>query len=196
VNDIAVPAGVVPADRIDRFDVAPREAAAVGRGIPGVTGLVSGFVVGVIVVALLALLVASLAPEKLERARIMVRERPFRTFWVGFLTLAALIGSSVLLLLTLVGVLLIPAVVLLAVAIGVLGYLAATYLVGRALWGWFGVLPPDSLLERLGAAAIGAVVVALVAFVPYFGWLAVLVLTLTGVGALTVGIFRPQLRTN
>lgn len=195
VNDLVVPDRVVPADRIERFDVAERVGGRFGERGPRIAWLVISFVVSVLLIALLATLVATLAPQKLERARDMTRDRPFRTFWIGFLTLAALIGSSVLLVLTLIGVLVAPAVIALAVGLGFVGYLIATYLVGRALWGWFGAPPPDAFLERAVTALIGAVTVALIALVPFLGWLAILVLTLTGLGALTVAVFRPELRT-
>jgi hypothetical protein len=108
---------------------------------------------------------------------------------------AALIGSCVLLVLTLIGVFVAPAMVVLAAVLGVLGYLIATYLVGRALWGRFGALPPDTFLERALTALIGAMAVALIALVPFLDWLVILILTLTGLGALAVGVFRPELRT-
>lgn len=195
VSDLAVPDRVMPADRIERFDIARRAEFRTGGRVPGVIAIVSGFVLGVLLTAILATLAALLAPENLERTRNMTRERPLRTFWIGFLALAALIGASILLLVTLIGVLVAPAVLILAVGLGFLGYLVATYLVGRALWGWFGALPPDTLVERALAALIGAVAVGLIALIPFLGWLALFVLSLTGVGALTVAIFRPELRT-
>jgi hypothetical protein len=195
VNDVVVPDRVAPADRIERFHVSERVGSGFTERGPRIAHLVIGFVVGVLLITVLATLVATLAPQNLEQTRQVTRDRPLRTIWIGFLTLAALIGSSVLLVLTLIGVLVAPAVIVLAVGLGILGYVIATYLVGRALWGWFGALPPDTFLERALTALIGAVAVALIALVPFLGWLAVLVLTLTGLGAFAVGVFRPELRT-
>ena len=104
-------------------------------------------------------------------------------------------GFPAELVLTLIGVLVAPAIIILAAGLSFLGYLVATYLVGRALWGWFGALPPDTFLERALTALIGAVAVVLIAMVPFLGWLAILILGLTGLGALAVGVFRPELRT-
>ena len=126
--------------------------------------------------------------------REITRDRPLRTFWIGFLTLAALIGSSVLLVLTVIGALVAPAIIALAAGLGFLGYLIATYLVGLSLWAWFGALPPDAFHERALAALMGAIAVALFALVPFLGWFLILVLTLTGLGALS-WLFRPELRT-
>jgi len=195
VSDLIVPDSVIPADRIERIGVSGGVGGDVEERRPGVAELVVGFAIGVLVTGVLATLVASLAPQNLEKARDLTRERPLRTFWIGFLTLAALVGSSVLLLLTIIGILVAPAVILVALGLGLLGYLIATYLLGLALWGWFGALPPDVLHERALAALIGAFAVALIALVPFIGWLVILVLALTGLGALAVGVFRPELRT-
>ena len=195
VNDLIVPDRVVPSDRIERFNVSERVGPGFTERGPRIAHLVIGFIIGVLVIAVFAALVATLAPQKLEQARELTRDRPLRTFWIGFLTLAALVGSSVLLVLTLIGILVAPAIIVLAAVLAFLGYLIATYLVGRALWGWFGALPPDTFLERALTALIGAVAVALIALVPFLGWLVILIVTLTGLGALAVEVFRPELRT-
>lgn len=101
-----------------------------------------------------------------------------------------------LLIATLIGIFVAPAVVVLAVVLALLGYLIAVYLVGRTLWGWFGALPPDTIGERGIAALIGAAAVGPVLLIPYLGRLLILALTLTGIGALTVAIFRPALRSD
>ena len=95
---------------------------------------------------------------------------------------------------TLVGLLAAPAVLLLAFAMCLLGYLIGVYLLGRGLWGWFGQLPPDSFGERALVALIGAVLAALLALVPLLGWLALLLLALVGLGALSTGVLRPEFR--
>ena len=87
-------------------------------------------------------------PASVERLRGLAGARPFRTFWIGFLTVSALIGASILAVLSVIGILAAPAVVLVAVALGFVGYILAIYLVGRAIWGWLGQLPPDTLPER------------------------------------------------
>ena len=189
----AVPDTVAPSDRVERQaapfpgpgPAGPRSWAAVGMG----------FAAGALILALLTLLVATLAPARLEPLRRLTAERPLRTFWIGFLTLAVLVGASVLLVLTVVGVLAAPFILLAAAAFCFLGYLVAVYLVGRAVWDWMGQLAPDEFSERALIALIGAVAVSLIALVPFFGWLVLLVLTFTGLGALSTAILRPEFRT-
>jgi hypothetical protein len=157
--------------------------------------VVIAFLIGVVILAVLATLVAALAPQRLERLRDLTAARPFRTFWIGFLTLAVLIGGAVLAVLTVVGVVVAPAILLAAAVFGFLGYLIAVYLVGRAVWNAIGQLPPDSVPERGMVALLGALAVSLIALVPLAGWLVVLLLTLTGLGALCVSVLRPEFRS-
>jgi len=194
-DPLSVPESVISPDRIERRTI-PDEIAGTDVRRPGPFTLISGFVIGIIVIAALATLVAVIAPQKLERLRDLVRDRPLRTVWIGFLTLSALVGASVLLILTLIGIFVAPAVLLAAAILGFLGYLIAVYVVGRAVWDWLGQLPPDAFLERATAALIGAAIVAVVALVPFLGWLVLLILTLLGLGGLTVALFRPELRTD
>ena len=77
---------------------------ASGAGAPGPVldrapswlSLAIGFVIGVAILAVLALVVALAAPRGVERLAVLVGERPFYTFWIGFLTLSALIGATFL----------------------------------------------------------------------------------------------------
>jgi hypothetical protein len=96
---------------------------------------------------------------------------------------------------TLVGIVVAPVLLLLAVLVSVIGYIIAVYLIGRAIWGWIGHLEPDTFPERFLTALIGAVVVGAIALVPVFGWFALMVLMLTGIGALTVSWLQPHFRS-
>jgi hypothetical protein len=188
-----VPPSVAPPERVEHREIAAGHAPAPDRP-RGWLALASGMLGTVLVVTALATLAAVVAPHGVERLRAIADERPFRTFWIGFLALATLLGASILLVLTLIGVFVAPAVLVAAFVLAVLGYVLAVYLTGRAVWSWIGQLPPDSFWERALTALIGAVLVALIALVPFVGWLAVLVLTLTGLGALTVAVLRPEFR--
>ena len=88
--------------------------------------------------------------------RSAARARPRRTFGIGFLTLATLIGAAVLITLTIIGILAAPFLILAAVLLAMLGYLIGVYLVGLAIWERLGQLPPDGFPERALAVLIGA----------------------------------------
>jgi hypothetical protein len=193
---LAVPDRVIPSDRIERHTVDGREAfGPIDRPARSWLALGTGFLIGTAILALIAAIVASLAPEGLERLRAITGAGPFRTFGIGFLTLAALIGASVLAVLTLIGILVAPLLAAAAMVLALLGYVIGVYLVGLAAWDRIGQLPPDSFGERLLAALIGAALVGLVALVPFFGWIVLLVLAVTGLGALSAAVLRPTFRT-
>jgi hypothetical protein len=95
---------------------------------------------------------------------------------------------------TVIGILVAPALILAAAVLGFLGYLVAVYLLGRAVWVWVGHFPPDTIPERAFAALVGAVAVTVIALVPFLGWISLLVLALTGLGAISVAVLRPAFR--
>ena len=146
------------------------------------------------ILAVLALVVALAAPRGVERLAVLAGDRPFYTFWIGFLTLSALIGATFLAVATIIGIIVAPAIVILGLAFGFVGYLVAVYLVGRLIWRWADQLPPDTLGERALVALIGALAVSVIVFLPFLGWIAHIVLTLTGLGALSIAFFRPRFR--
>ena len=189
-----VPESAVPPDRIERVPADPHEFDRVGAPRLGWLALGSGFLIGVVVVAALGVIVASIAPEGLDGLRRVAGARPFRTFWVGFFTLAALIGAAVIATLSIVGIVAAPLLLALALALALLGYVIGVYLVGLAAWDRLGQLAPDSFPERALAALIGAALVGLVALVPFLGWLVLLALSLTGLGALCAAWLRPEIR--
>ena len=187
-----VPENVVPSDRVvrnqlrdwnkDFSDVSP---LSLGKAI-------AGFLVGVVVVAGLAALVASLVPDQLASIRRQILARPFGTLWFGFLALSALLGSAILFAMTLIGIVFSPAVVFLAALAGFAGYVIGAYAFGVGLMLAFGRLEPDSIGERALAAGIGALAAGLLALIPFLGWLFVMALTLAGAGGMVMKIFAPR----
>ncbi len=149
------------------------------------------FFSGVILVAAVAALIAGAAPRHLASMRKTILLRPFRTLGLGFVTQAAVIGSAVLFALTVIGLFFVPASVLLAFILGFLGYVIGAYAFGVGLllvlkWG-----EPETFLQRALAAALGALVVALLGLIPFLGWLFVLAIILSGIGAMFTRMFRP-----
>lgn len=189
---LEIPESVVSSDRVirnqlkdwdkDFSDVSP---FSLGKAI-------ASFLVGVIVIAGLAALVASLVPEQLASIRRQILARPFGTLWFGFLALSTLLGSAILFAMTLIGIVLSPAVILIAVLAGFAGYVIGAYAFGVGLMLVFGRLEPDSIGERALAAGIGALAAGLLALIPFLGWLFVLALTLAGVGGIVMKIFAPR----
>ena len=158
--------------------------------------LFKSFLKGVLTVAVLAALIAAVAPARLADMRRALLERPFRGLWMGFLGMSVLIGAGVISALTLVGIILTPAFWLVAGLAGFIGYVIGAYTLGVGLMLAIGMEEPDSLIIRAGAALLGALSAAVIALAPFIGWLFVVVLTLAGTGALVSQVLRPRFFAN
>ena len=93
-GSVAVPGGVLPEARITRKTVDEWSSDA-----PTSIGLNSqtiwrGLLSTILTVTLLAALLAALIPAHLSQVRSTFLSRPLRSFWFGFLTLSAAIGSK------------------------------------------------------------------------------------------------------
>lgn len=187
-----IPASVASEDRIERRDISEWEAAT--RSVTGWSWMraVGRFLTGVVMVAALAALIAAVMPGTLAEMRRGILERPLRNLWIGFLAQSAVIGSAVIFAMTLIGALLVPAVVFVALAGGFAGYILAVYAFGVALVQAVGRPEPQNVGERALCGGIGALATGIIALVPLLGWLFVLALTLTGLGAVVQRLFRPR----
>lgn len=185
----AVPEHVVPPERIEL-----RASEAWDRGTdlraPSIAAAAGGFIVGALILALLAWLAAVIAPVGIEVLRDRVSLKPFRTLGLGFLALSALIGAAVVLALTVIGLIVVPVILLMAAVLGIVGWIVSVYMLGASLWEGTGRGEPDTLGERAIAALIGALVASVVLLVPFLGWLFMLVAMLVGMGALTSNMVR------
>lgn len=184
----AVPASVAPPERIERrqFEDAPMMS---GIGGPTWLAVLIGLVLSALVLAILTVIVAAVAPRSMSRLGAIVADGPFRALGAGFLTQATLIGGAVLFALTVIGLILAPFVLLAAVVLGVIGYLVAVYLLGVWTITRAGALEPDTFPEYALAAVVGAVIASLLTLVPFVGWLILIALTLIGIGAISIATF-------
>ncbi len=188
-GDEAIPSSAVAPERVDREPAIVREPA------PRWGEIVAGYAIATLISAILVALMALIAPRCTERVREIVSERPGRSLWIGFLAQATLIGAVVLAILSLIGIPVAPLILIAAVVLSFIGYLIGVWTVGRAAWRRFDSLPPDGFGERLATALLGAIIVGLVTLVPFAGWLVGPLLTLAGLGGLTIATLRPEFRT-
>ncbi|MGB8622888.1 MAG: hypothetical protein WCD16_08710 [Paracoccaceae bacterium] len=189
---LEVPDRVISADRIERR---PAEAwRGETRTLSPFSwgGFLLRYLGALVVVAALAALLAAVLPGQMAAMRRRILDAPLRTLWFGFLTESAVFGSAILFAVTLIGIFLSPASILMAVIGGFVGYLIGSYAFGVGLLRLFGREEPGSTRARMGAAALGSGVVCLIALIPIIGWIIALAVTLAGVGALTSRIFRPR----
>ena len=189
---IQVPESVAPAERIERRAAGDFEEEARPVRRPTLGEVVAGFLLGVAGVTLLATLAAALIPETVAALRARILARPFAALWHGFLTQSLLIGGALVIALTLIGLLVTPIAILAAVLGGMAGYVIGAYALGVGLLNAAGRPEPGTLGQRALAALTGAAVAALLGLIPFVGWLFVLALALTGLGAISARIVGPR----
>jgi len=193
-GELLVPESVITENRIQRRQIDDMRSHGDGD-MPEVFSwrrVILGLFSGVIFITALAALLAGLAPRHLASMRRRILGAPFRTLGLGFLAQSTVIGSAIVFAMTVIGLFFTPAAILLAFLIGFAGYVIGSYAIGVAIFSWTGKKEePISFTQRALAAGAGALAVALIALVPFLGWLFVLAVVLVGVGALTALLFRP-----
>ncbi len=148
----------------------------------------TGFIVSVLTVAALAAAALAIAPEHVAKWRAQALSAPGQSFVAGFLLISTIAGAGIVLALTIIGIPLLFAALILAGLVGYAGYVMGAYMLGVGLWVRFGNEIPTEILPKAGLALLGAFVVGVVALIPFLGWLVVLALALTGAGAIATVI--------
>ena len=189
---LEVPARVAPEDRVERREQHEWQHDVGDYAALSWAEILGRFVLGLAVVALLAGLAAALVPAPMAALRRRLLETPWRALWIGFLGQSAVVGSGFILALTGIGILLLPAVMMLAGLLGLAGYIVGVYAFGVGLLHMLGRAFPKHWRDRAMAAVVGAVTVGLLGLVPLLGWIFVLALSLAGVGAILSHGVRPR----
>lgn len=149
---------------------------------PSAASVFFAFVLGLVFVAAVAAAFLAFAPNQVERLRGEAIARPWTGMAFGALGLATLIGSIPVAGMTLIGAPLIPLLLAALVVVWFLAWLAGAYALSWRIAGAFRPLD-ESLLTRLIVIVGGAVVLALVNYIPVVGWLINLATTFLGLGA-------------
>ncbi len=189
---VKVPASVAPADRVKIEALQNYDAGNWADRMPvrvSIWRIVTGFLAGVLVSGLIATLVIAVAPKSVQSWRELALAHPGRAIWSGFLVTSALAGSGFVLMLTIIGVFLLPVMLMITVLAIFAGYALGSYVLGVGLWLALGRPMPDGLLGKFGLACLGAFVAGLAWLVPVAGWFFVLGLTLMGIGTLAAFIW-------
>ena len=146
--------------------------------------IVSGFLTGVLISGLIAALVIAVAPKAVQSWRELALAQPGHAIWSGFLVTSAMAGSGFVLMLTIIGVFMLPVMLMITVVAIFAGYALGSYVLGVGLWLAVGRPMPDGLLGKFGLACLGAFIAGLAWLIPVAGWFFVLALTLLGIGTL------------
>ncbi|MEM8793997.1 MAG: hypothetical protein AAGE61_00410 [Pseudomonadota bacterium] len=188
---IEIPESVISSDRIERMQATGWSAARV-LTFESFTRALLGFLIGIVAVAAVASLIAALVPGRLADLRRSILARPWRTLFYGLLTESMIIGATLILFISVIGLPLAPAAVLLALIAVFAGYVVASYAVGVGLLMAIGRPEPGSFGARALSAGVGALTVGVIALIPLIGWVVVMAVALTGVGAIALRLFRPK----
>ncbi len=146
--------------------------------------IVAGFLTGVLISGLIAALVIAVAPKAVQNWRELALAQPGRAIWSGFLVTSALAGSGFVLMLTIVGIILLPVMLIVTLVAIFAGYALGSYVLGVGLWLKVGRKMPEGLAGKFGLACLGALVAGLAWAIPVAGWFFVLGLTMLGIGTL------------
>jgi hypothetical protein len=128
--------------------------------------------------ALVVLLVAFFTPQ-LGRISGSVEQNPVKNFLVGFLIVALILPITLLLVVSLVGIIFIPFWLLLLGVALIFGFVAASHLIGKKVLNLARLSGKPMMVEAL----VGVVLLGLVAFFPLIGPLVKIIASLSGLGA-------------
>ncbi|WP_146344212.1 DUF342 domain-containing protein [Falsiphaeobacter marinintestinus] len=191
-GDVEVPASVASEDRIERHKTEDWDKHHKdGPSVFSWRHAIGSFIFGVMIVAATAAIIAAAAPATMAAMRRRILDKPGRALMIGFVAQSALIGSGILTAMTLIGMLLTPALILISIIVAWLGYVIGSYALGVGLLSAAGWDEPATAVDRAIRAAVGAAAAGLVSLVPILGWIFVLALLLCGVGAMAVRLL-PQ----
>lgn len=145
--------------------------------VPGVIPLL-GFLA-------LALLTAALAPRTVDLLSSAIEQGPAGTFFWGLLGSVSIIPVAFMLLISIIGIVLIPLEILAAGIAFFLGYVGAARLVGMKILAAARLEGRPMILETL----LGMAALWLVSQAPFIGWLVMVVAMIMGLGAVITGLF-------
>jgi hypothetical protein len=155
---INVPASVAPADRVKIEALQNYDSGGWTDRMPvrvPFWRIVQSFLTGVLISGLIAALVIAVAPKSVQRWSELALAHPGRAIWSGFPVTSALAGSGFVLMLTIIGVFLLPVMLMITVIAIFAGYALGSYVLGVGLWLAAGRPMPDALLGRFGLACLG-----------------------------------------
>jgi len=191
-----VPERVAAKTRTERCGIGERErqrpcAAAVRDR--AAAGFIGSVLMGILFVTLVAAATAARAPQTVARLRAAILERPGRALVAGFVGLSVLIGGGLVVALTVIGILLLPATMPAAALAGLAGQVIGAFALGVAILTAGGRHLPKDTDDRALAAGVGALAAGTLGLIPLLGWIFVLALTVSGIGAIALAVFRPRL---
>ncbi len=198
-TEISVPPAVAPENRVrfeaasDRFEWDEMEELWERQRpmfMPALISLFAAFVITIIFFIVLGAVFLTFLPKPVAQMRRAIAAAPGQTALLGVIGLAMLFGMVPIIGMTIIGLPFLPVVLLAIVVAWTLGYLLGGYAVAMRAWQAFGGHDDPSTTVRLIVLAVAVVVVALLNYIPFVGWVVNYTLVLLGIGAMTHMIFQ------
>ena len=201
-DDVAVPERVADPDRVRQE---PYTASRVWDDmneswksgdmptLPTFISVVEAFVISLLFFVILGAIALTFAPKPVDRMRLAIAQSPGQAALLGIVGLSVLFGMIPITALTIVGLPFVPIVLLALIVAWVLGYALGAFAIARRVWDAFGGDAEPSLVANLAALASAIVVIAILNFIPFVGWVANYTLVLLGVGAMTKAVLERSL---
>lgn len=140
----------------------------------------------------LAALLAGAFPEPSKRVAAELRARPGLAFLFGFIVLVCVPIAAVVFMITIIGIPVAIAVLLLYFVLLLVGYAAAGVMLGEAALQRFRAQDAAHVGWRIGAAVLAMLVIALLGRIPFLGGFIVFAALLAGIGAIVITYARPR----
>lgn len=195
-DEIDIPASVISSDRVryvaitsfEGFESLRDAMDEPGRLLwPSLMALVAGFIVTLAFLLVTAAVFLAFLPHRVEEGLQVANQKPGVTLLSGILAMALLFGLVPISAMTLVGVPFVPIVMLLIVACWVAAYLLGAYALSKRLGGAFGAHGQTNA-SKLAILAAGLVMLAILNFIPFLGWMINFAVVLLGAGAIALMI--------
>jgi hypothetical protein len=138
-----------------------------------------------LVILVLALLIAALLPKPVRIVSEAIRENTFKVILCGILGLVLIAPLALLLTISVVGIALIPLEVIFVVCSVLFGFIAVGQLIGAKLLRLFKRPEPGIVRETFW----GLVILWLIGWIPYVGWMVKAIAIVIGLGATLVSRF-------
>ncbi len=130
-------------------------------------------------VLIIAVLIVLLLPKPIQVIANAIQEETVKiTLW-GLLGMVLVVPLAVLLTISVIGIVLIPLEMILVVSAGLLGFIAISQLLGRRLYALF-KRPSQHILRE---TFWGLVVLWIIGWLPYIGWMIKVLALMMGLGA-------------
>ncbi len=130
-------------------------------------------------VLIIAVLIVVLIPKPVRVIAASIQEETVKiTLW-GLLGMVLVVPLAILLTVSVIGIVLIPLEMILIVSAGLLGFIAMSQILGQKLYALF-KRPPQHIIRE---TFWGLVVLWLIGWIPYIGWMVKVLALMMGLGA-------------